>query len=1115
MVKNKLSSVLGVFFLLTLLILNMNMASAWDFDNVKSYDPITREVTITNAFGLGKDLATLQLTTPLNVFVAAGEDRLVGEFLFKTSDDVLGAFTDIYLTDLKNGKAISRGQQFKYKKYKEIKVDDYKTVCEKRTLINGTIIEECIRKEIGSHLETQIEWITILNPNNEFLAGQTYEIGIFVDVEVGDYGDWIPKVYGIEVKEWATWTADLNVDLFAGYKLDEGSGTIIDVYNTNNGTNTGLTNVSGKIGSAYQWGQDQDDVITLTTMSGLGGTIQDGMAISFWTQTNSTAASTDWMTPYVVLGGGDNNNFMMGRNNADDLHVYWDTASGGVLEGHHLNAGYNDGAWHHIVFVVDPSNNFLAFYVDGSQKATSYDSQASPVSAEYSVNALIGKDTSTKDYDGIIDEFYLWNRTISQSEVTQLYNAGAGITWTDNFGEDPIIILNSPSSANYTTTQNPQINFTASDDVELSDVKLYVNSILNQTNASGINNTDYLFDLALGDGDYSIYGKATDNESRTTNSATIRIVIDSIAPSITAATNLTDLVTLSLPINSTWTFNASDTHLDKCYYNTTNHNTTVITCNSTIQTEWTTQGNKTVTSCANDTFGFETCQTNYLYVYYIEETQAEDLDPVGEGTEVTFNFTVNMINIPSTTAYLVLNNTNYAATTSIAGTNGYYFERAVVIPDGWGDPSGEVIDWNWVYNISGVLTDEATDTTNITVYSLSIDDCSSYGERILNISLRDEEQNTLMFSPTVNDTKIEIDLEITAKDNSSLSWDYSTTWDADADGVVGVCIPSGILNNSEYRFDFTMGFKAEDYVQEFHYLDNGTLDSNKQYTSLTNDQIELFDLLLVDSTTFIFKFFDEDGLEVSDGLVHVFRKYIGDGEFREVERAKQDNNGETHLHLVEEDVIYYFKVSLNGNVIYTSSTYNAKCLSTPCQIELEASGEFQEFDDNWDLANGSYSITDDPSTRQVILTYSLDDPEYMNLTIFKYTNDPNTMEVVGTDQAYSTGGTLTVTIPQVAGNVSFIAAVYQGGEIIDTEWVNFNSSGRAYFGATGIFMALLLIICLVLMASSEGEGTLIFAIIGLILISSLKLIDLDYYALVGFICAAVILVWKIAERRKR
>jgi len=867
-------------------------------------------------------------------------------------------------------------------------------------------------------------------------------------------------------------------------------------------------------------------------------------------------------------------------------------------------------SWSFVCAVVDHTNNFKKVYVDDSVWINEAFTGTLRSTNLYSQVSNYNGDTGDNAFNGRMDLLSIHRRALSTAELTQMYNSNVGMKYTDQFGSAPNITLNSPASANYTTLQTPTINFTVWDDKEVSDVKLYVNDVLNQTNASGLNNTDYLFDLTLGDGNYTIYGKATDNESEETNSSSIQINIDTTPfidfitpptlpnyanitqenipmkvnvstsyfenityslrnvngtnytqfyatetydinftnmpdahyhydvtvctttdqcnstetrhiyhdatpPTITAPTGLNDLVILSLPTNSTWSFNASDPHLDQCYYNTSEQGTTVVTCNSTIQTAWTTQGNKTITSCANDTFGTETCQTDYIWVYYLQETQADNIDPVGEGTEVEFSFLVNLTDIPSTTAYLVLNNTNYAATTSIAGVNAYYFQADVVIPDGWGNSTGNVFDWNWVYNISGIVTNEETDTENITVYALEIDDCSSYGDVILNLSLKDEEEDTYLFPPTANNTDVQVDLKIIATDNSSLSWDYSNTWTDDADGIVQICVPSGVLNNSEYKMEFVMGYSAEDYVQEFYYLDNGDLNADKQYNSLTTDQINLYDLPLDDSTTFLFKFFDEDNIEVKDGVVHTFRKYIGDGEFREVERSKSDNNGETHVHLVEEDVIYYFKISLESEILFTSASYSAKCLSTPCQIDLEASGEFEEFDNNWDLANGSYDVTSDAGTRQVSMLYLLEDPKTMNITVMKYSNNPDTMEVVGSDQAYSTGGILSVTVPQVAGNISFIAVIYEDGEVIDTEWVDFSPSGTDYFGATGIFMALLLIICLILMGSSEGEGTLIFAIIGLILISALKLIDLNYYALVGFICAAVILIWKISERRKR
>ena len=898
------------------------------------------------------------------------------------------------------------------------------------------------------------------------------------------------------------------------------------LYNVAGGMTFGLNVDGGYLGtSSYSWTSNEWTLWCVT---------QNGTTQNFYRQGVSVEnlTTTKWFDDFGTMGkfwlgekGLDNSAFFVGEM---DMFMVWERA----LTGSEIkDQVYNEGSGN--VYTTVFGNNPT---VTAISPANNIEYTTSPQSIDFTCYGSDGENFTDMEFyldesltqtnsSGINNTNYIFTESLSDGDYNwscigydDEANTDQSATRYLTIDTTPFIdFITPPTLPNYANITQENIPMKVNVSTSYFENITYSLRNVNGTNYIQFYETE-TYDINftnMPDAHYHYDVTVCTTTDQCNSTETRHIYHDATPPVITAPTNLTDLLTLSLPINSTWSFNASDPHIDQCYYNTSDHNTTIVTCNSTIQTAWTTRGNKTITSCANDTFGTEICQTDYIWVYYLQETQAVDLDPVGEGTEVEFSLFLNLTDIPSTSAYLVLNNTIYAATTSLAGINAYYFAAEVVIPDGWGNSTGNVLDWNWVYNISGISTGAETETENITVYALEVDDCSSYGDVILNLSLKDEEQNTFLSPPITNFTDVQVDLQIIATDNSSLSWDYSNTWDDDADGIVQICVPSGVLANSEYKFEFVMGFSAEDYVQEFYYLDNGILNAEKQYNSLTTDQINLYDLPLDDSTTFLFKFFDEDNIEVKDGVVHTFRKYIGDGLFREVERSKSDNNGETHVHLVEEDVIYYFKISLESEILFTSASYSAKCLSTPCQIDLEASGEFEEFDNNWDLANGSYSISSDAGTRQVSMLYLLEDPKTMNLTIMKYTNNPDTMEIVGSDEAYSTGGILSVTVPQVAGNISFIAVVYEGGEVIDTEWVDFSPSGSDYFGATGIFMALLLIICLILMASSEGEGTLIFAIIGLIVISSLKLIDLDYYALIGFICALSIVIWKIAERRKR
>ena len=111
---------LMIFLLLALFMINY--VSAFEFDNLYSYDDQTKTATIKNCdiwfitcLNVGEDLAYVTPTSPNNVQVARGEDRLVGEFNFTTTGDFVDTFGDIYLKDMRNGNSISRGKQFKYK----------------------------------------------------------------------------------------------------------------------------------------------------------------------------------------------------------------------------------------------------------------------------------------------------------------------------------------------------------------------------------------------------------------------------------------------------------------------------------------------------------------------------------------------------------------------------------------------------------------------------------------------------------------------------------------------------------------------------------------------------------------------------------------------------------------------------------------------------------------------------------------------------------------------------------------------------------------------------------------------------------------------------------------
>jgi hypothetical protein len=78
------------------------------------------------------------------------------------------------------------------------------------------------------------------------------------------------------------------------------------------------------------------------------------------------------------------------------------------------------GLWHHVVWTYDGVNTTC--FLDGvswTPAAASPDTASGPI--------VIGKSIIMMDkFTGCIDEIALWNRVLTFTEITQLYNAGAG-----------------------------------------------------------------------------------------------------------------------------------------------------------------------------------------------------------------------------------------------------------------------------------------------------------------------------------------------------------------------------------------------------------------------------------------------------------------------------------------------------------------------------------------------------------------------------------------------------------------------------------------------------------------------------------------------------------------
>jgi PGF-pre-PGF domain-containing protein len=161
---------------------------------------------------------------------------------------------------------------------------------------------------------------------------------------------------------------------------------------------------------------------------------------------------------------------------------------------------------------------------------------------------------------------YYWSvQTIDTGLAKSSWSPELTFTLTSDF-TPPTITLNAPENNDLTNSSSVTFNATVYDDTNLSNVSLYGNWSnwhANETNSSGINNTNYIFVKNLSDGNYLWGIRACDNYSNCWNSANRTFRVDQTLPSMellspTNASSWTSSSTIS------FVYNVTDISVNNC-----------------------------------------------------------------------------------------------------------------------------------------------------------------------------------------------------------------------------------------------------------------------------------------------------------------------------------------------------------------------------------------------------------------------------------------------------------------------------------------------------------------------------------------------------------------------
>jgi len=307
-------------FMFVMLFLVGTVSAAWEIDNIRDYDASNREVTIRNSIlhiiPLG-EVSKIRLISPDNVWTYKG-NQSVAEFEVNTKDDYDNVFNGMGFVDMKTGLPIERAFQYKIEvKIGEEEIQNYTRVCSRGTDVNGTTRDICNEQLFNTYAQDITEWQD-LDETNGLVRG-VHRISIWTDVQPGDYVDWIPELYGVEIPEWATWQDVGSVGLKSYHTLNESALPMIDsapqgLHDANVEDNTPVYGVVGGRNSSYMSLEaTAPDGINLLTYNNSDEEIGNNWTVSVWWNSSDGAQHSFGPNPvgdrFIMKWNGANDRF--------------------------------------------------------------------------------------------------------------------------------------------------------------------------------------------------------------------------------------------------------------------------------------------------------------------------------------------------------------------------------------------------------------------------------------------------------------------------------------------------------------------------------------------------------------------------------------------------------------------------------------------------------------------------------------------------------------------------------------------------------------------------------------------------------------------------------------
>lgn len=309
------------------------------------------------------------------------------------------------------------------------------------------------------------------------------------------------------IQAYSVWD---NLTLY--YDFDRSSGTNVpDIVNSAfNGTTVNMTNanwVSGKISNGLNFtGHTYNEYINISNTSMHSGA-NNPISISVWVKPawpdGQIGGTNRFISSFKHPSGQNLFYFRQGGAGSTEEHLWFGFRGTDKGVYWNLSENYTDIFYDQWVYLVVTHNgsddkthpDAYNLYVNGDLFTTGKTTQSAGGSNSLSYMG-IDSDKDSSEFNGTIDEFALFNKTLNSSDVTRLYNSGAGLSY------NPKYFIENSQTFNATTYETNTESFTINITYE-SDEWDAISAKLNY------NNTNYT-GTQVGTGDTITFTKELD-----------------------------------------------------------------------------------------------------------------------------------------------------------------------------------------------------------------------------------------------------------------------------------------------------------------------------------------------------------------------------------------------------------------------------------------------------------------------------------------------------------------------------------------------------------------------------------------------------------------------------